>query len=94
MEILLTETTTLGVRHYEAERRSLPRKAERLDTPWGTVGLKWIRRPGLQNRSVPEFTIEYDDLKSLAARERKTLKQMEALVRAYLTRRNKSACSP
>ena len=92
-EILLAETTTLGVRFYEAERRSLPRKAERLDTPWGTVGLKWIQRPSPQDRSAPEFTIEYDDLKSLAAREHKTLKQMDALVRAYVTR-NKSACTP
>jgi len=93
MGILLAETTTLGVRFYEAERQILPRKTERLETPWGTVGLKRFKRPGPANRSAPEFTIEYEDLKSLAAREHKSLKEVETLLRSYLTR-HKSACTP
>jgi pyridinium-3,5-bisthiocarboxylic acid mononucleotide nickel chelatase len=93
MGILLAETTTLGVRFYEAGRQSLARKSERLKTPWGPVGLKWIERLDPQKCPAPEFTIEYDDLKSLAAREHKSLKQMEALLRAYITR-NKYACTP
>ena len=64
-----------------------------METPWGTVGLKWFKRPGPAHRSAPEFTIEYEDLKSLAAREHKSLKEMETLLRAYLTR-HKSACTP
>jgi len=93
MGILLAETTTLGVRFYEAERQILPRKTERLETPWGTVGLKRFKRPGPANRSAPEFTIEYEDLKNLAAREHKSLKEVETLLRSYLTR-HKSACTP
>jgi len=93
MGILLAETTTLGVRFYEAERRILPRETERLETPWGTVGLKRFKRPGPGHRSAPEFTIEYEDLKSLAAREDKSLKEMETLLRSYLTR-HKSTCTP
>ena len=93
MEILLAETTTLGVRFYEAERQILPRKTERLETPWGTVGLKRFKRPGPANRPAPEFTIEYEDLKNLAAREHKSLKEVETLLRSYLTR-HKSACTP
>ena len=56
MGILLAETTTLGVRFYEAERQILPRKTERLETPWGTVGLKRVVpprrsvRPGFYHR--------------------------------------------
>ena len=86
MGILLAETTTLGVRFYEAERQILPRKTERRKTPWGTVGLKRFRRPGLAPRSAPEFTIEYEDLKSLAGREHKSLKEMETLLRSFFTR--------
>ncbi len=91
--ILLAETTTLGVRYHEAEREILSRKTERLPTPWGTIGLKWVKRPGLASRPAADFTIEYDDLKSLAAREHKSLKEMETLLRSFCAR-HKSACTP
>jgi uncharacterized protein (DUF111 family) len=88
----MAETTTLGVRFYEAERQTLPRKTERWETPWGTVGLKRFTRPGPLQRFAPEFTIEYEDLKSLAAREHKSLGEMETLLRSHLIR-HKSACT-
>jgi uncharacterized protein (TIGR00299 family) protein len=90
--ILLAETTTLGVRFYEAGRHILSRTTERLETPWGTIGLKRFKRPGPAKGPAPEFTIEYEDLKNLAAREHKSLKEMEALLRSHLAR-HKSACT-
>jgi pyridinium-3,5-bisthiocarboxylic acid mononucleotide nickel chelatase len=91
--ILLTETTTLGVRHHEVERQTLSRKTERLETPWGTIGLKRFKRPGPADGLAAEFTIEYEDLKSLAAREQKSLREMETLLRSFIAR-HKSACTP
>jgi uncharacterized protein (TIGR00299 family) protein len=87
--ILLAETTTLGVRFHEAERQILSRKTERRETPWGIIGLKRVKRPG----PAAEYTLEYEDLKSLAAREHKSLKEMEALLRSFFTR-HKSTCTP
>jgi pyridinium-3,5-bisthiocarboxylic acid mononucleotide nickel chelatase len=91
--ILLAETTTLGVRYHEVERQILTRKMERVETPWGTVGLKRVKRPGPADGPAAEYTIEYEDLKGLAVREHKSLKEMEALLRSFFTR-HKSACTP
>jgi uncharacterized protein (TIGR00299 family) protein len=92
MGILLAETTTLGVRFYEAGRLSLPRTIETRETSWGPVRVKRVNRPVDTKSALRDFTIEYEDLKSLAAREHKSLKEMETLLRSYLTR-HKSACT-
>jgi uncharacterized protein (TIGR00299 family) protein len=52
---LLTETTSLGVRFYEARRHMLPRKAAEVDTPWGRVAVKQIDNLDGSVRLVPEY---------------------------------------
>jgi uncharacterized protein (DUF111 family) len=52
---ILTETTSLGVRHYEAGRHMLPRSAETLETSFGKVSVKRVCSPQGQIRRVPEY---------------------------------------
>jgi pyridinium-3,5-bisthiocarboxylic acid mononucleotide nickel chelatase len=60
--LLLAETTTLGVRYYEMKRRTLERVFEIVETPYGKVSVKVARQ---QNR-VLHVQPEYDDCVKLA----------------------------
>lgn len=85
--VLLTETTTLGVRYFEAGRTTLPRTERRVKTPWGEVGIKETARLG-----IAEYGIEYEDLKKIAGRSGKSIKELEGLIRGWLSGHD-SACS-
>ena len=91
--LLLAETTTLGVRYHEVGRKILARRGRRLATPWGEVGIKEVQRPGKADAGFQDYALEYDDLKQTAAREKKSLKEMEGLLRGWIERYN-SPCSP
>ncbi len=52
---ILSETTTLGVRHHEVNRRILEREIITVETEWGIVSVKKIRGPGGGWRLVPEY---------------------------------------
>jgi uncharacterized protein (DUF111 family) len=65
-ELLLDETTTLGLRMYRAERRVLDRRWEAVETPYGVVRVKIAS----ENGRVRNFAPEYEDCRQLA-RERK-----------------------
>jgi hypothetical protein len=55
IERILTETTTLGVRYYDVNRRILEREAITVDTRFGPIAAKRIKRPGGAARIVPEY---------------------------------------
>ncbi|MFH1138589.1 MAG: nickel pincer cofactor biosynthesis protein LarC [Pseudomonadota bacterium] len=52
--LVLAETSTLGVRHHSVDRRTLPRAAGTVDTPWGPAKVKVIQREG-RREVAPEF---------------------------------------
>jgi len=52
---ILTETTSLGVRYFEAGRYMLPRSAETLETSFGRVAVKRVCSPQGEIRRVPEY---------------------------------------
>jgi hypothetical protein len=52
---ILTETTSLGVRCFEAGRFMLPRSAETIDTSFGKVAVKRVCSPQGEVRRVPEY---------------------------------------
>jgi hypothetical protein len=52
---LLCETSTLGVRRYLVERRTLPRQPTLVATPWGQVAGMAAELPGGGVRFAPEF---------------------------------------
>lgn len=64
-DVILAETTTLGIRSYTAERRVLERAWVPVETPWGEVRVK----VGLEGGVVRNFAPEYEDCRRIA-RER------------------------
>jgi pyridinium-3,5-bisthiocarboxylic acid mononucleotide nickel chelatase len=74
IEMLLVETTTLGVRHYEAKRRVLERSIEEVETFYGRVRIK-VARDG--ERTL-HFQPEYDDCARLAVDTNTPLIEVQA----------------
>ena len=54
-EIILSETTTIGIRRLQMERTCLPRAIESVETPWGDVLVKTVRLPDSTRRTTPEY---------------------------------------
>ena len=53
--LLLLETSTIGVRWREVERRALPRETRQLNVMGHTIAAKIVRLPNGQERIKPEF---------------------------------------
>ena len=62
MKIIFEETTTIGLRFYEAQRRTLTREINQVNTRFGRVNIKVSK---LGNKVVRR-TPEYEDCKKLA----------------------------
>jgi hypothetical protein len=62
VQVLLKETSTLGVRHYDVDRVVLPRKQIMIMTPFGKVRVKI----GTRNNSTLTISPEYEDCKKIA----------------------------
>jgi uncharacterized protein (TIGR00299 family) protein len=74
VDLLFRETTTIGVRSYEARRRVLERQTVSVETPLGTVRMKVARLNGHVLNASPEF----EDCQRLAAERGVPLKQVLA----------------
>lgn len=72
--LLFRETTTLGVRSYEARRRVLARETVAIETPHGRVRMKLARLNGSVLNAAPE----YEDCRRIAAERGVPLKQVLA----------------
>lgn len=77
-ELLLRESTTLGVRAHRVERAILDRRVDSVELPWGTVRVK----VGLLNGTVYNVAPEYEDCRSLAAKNGVPLKEVQAAAAA------------
>lgn len=62
IEILLTETSTFGVRYNIYNRKELKRKFEIIDTKYGKIKVKL----GYHNNKLIKATPEYDECKIIA----------------------------
>lgn len=79
-ELLLTETSTLGLRYREERRICLERHHVDVATEWGRVRVKVGRWKGRELTATPEF----EDCRALAAAAGVPLKRiLEAALRAY-----------
>jgi uncharacterized protein (TIGR00299 family) protein len=78
IELLLAETTTLGVRYYQAHRRVLERATETVDTEYGLVRIKVARDGG---RTL-HFQPEYEDCARLAVESQTPLIEVQAAASA------------
>jgi hypothetical protein len=80
-QMLFEQTTTIGVRIYEARRKVLDRQLVSVETPYGPVKIKVARREGKVLNVAPE----YEDCQRLATEKGVPLKQvMMAAQAAYL----------
>ena len=71
-DLLLAETTTLGIRHYAAQRRVLERSWKTVSTVYGDVRIKVAAEGG----AIRNFAPEYEDCKKLAEKKKVPLKMV------------------
>ncbi len=71
-QMLFEETTTIGVRIYEARRKILDRELVSVETPYGAVNVKVSSRDGKVLNVAPE----YEDCQRLATEKGVPLKQV------------------
>jgi hypothetical protein len=55
MDLLFSESTTLGVRFHFTQRRILERFSVEMDSPWGRIKVKKVFRPDGSFHLLPEF---------------------------------------
>ncbi len=79
IEIILRETTTLGLRYYGAQRFALERTTGNLETEWGRVKVKIVRGTDGQQIVYPE----YEECRKIANKHKVPLKYVyQKIVRA------------
>jgi uncharacterized protein (TIGR00299 family) protein len=71
-QLLFEQTTTIGLRIYEARRKVLDREIAEVETAYGKVRVKVAK----QNGKVVNVAPEYDDCQRLAAEKAVPLKQV------------------
>ena len=78
--LLLTETSSLGVRVHEDERYELERHPAQVETAFGTIALKVATLPDGSHRAVPEF----ESVRAAAERAGRPLREVsEAAIGAW-----------
>ncbi len=83
MRFVFQETTTLGVRTYEVERRALDRSVVRVETQYGPIDVKVARLNGHVVNEMPEF----EQCRTISRQSGVPLKRVEEAARAALERR-------
>lgn len=80
-DLLLRESTTLGVRFHRSERTILERRFQPVQTPWGEVSVKL----GLRDGTVWNAQPEYEDCRRIAKAAGVPLKEVHAAALAALS---------
>jgi uncharacterized protein (DUF111 family) len=79
-DIIFSETTTIGLRHYEVDRVCLERESVPVKTSVGIVRVKVAKHHGRVVNAVPEF----EDCVELAVLHNRPVKEIQALaLQAY-----------
>jgi uncharacterized protein (TIGR00299 family) protein len=79
-KLMFAETTTLGVRRRNEQRRVLERRWETVATAWGPVRIKIAN----MNGTVSNYAPEYEDCRALAEKHHVPLKKvMEEALRRF-----------
>ena len=71
-EILMAESTTLGVRSIDWDRVVLPRHSQKVSTPFGRIGIKFVHT----GKGRIEVSAEYDDCKRAARKHQTSLREV------------------
>src|SRR5262252_7796049 len=79
-EVIFSETTTIGLRHYDVDRECLQRELVTIETPIGPVRFKVARHNGRVVNATPEF----DDCVALARAKHVSVKDVQTIaIAAY-----------
>lgn len=81
-DLIFQQTTTIGLRVYEARRRTLERETRTVETPLGPVRMKLARLNGRVLNAAPE----YEDCQRIARERNLPLKQVLAEAHYYFRR--------
>ncbi len=73
-DIIFRETTTIGLRHYRTERKTLEREIRKIRTQYGIVRYKISRHAG----KIVTATPEYDDLRAISEKTAIPIKELAA----------------
>jgi uncharacterized protein (DUF111 family) len=73
---ILSETTAIGVRHFQVERTKVPRKVKHVTTSFGKVRVKEVPSPTGGLSMVPE----YEDCKKIAQEQNIPLKKVYEII--------------
>jgi uncharacterized protein (TIGR00299 family) protein len=84
-ELLFAETTTLGVRAYEVERRALERKLVRVETQYGPIDVKVASLNGHIVKDMPE----YEQCRQAALKANVPLRLVEDAARSAFAKSSK-----
>ena len=84
MKLLFNETTTLGIRSYEVNRRALQRSVVRVETQYGPIDVKVAHLDGRVVNQMPEF----EQCREAAARAGVPLKIVEEAARVAIAKLN------
>lgn len=76
-QLLLTETSAIGLRFRQEQRRTLPRRLGTIPTPAGEVKVKLVETP-----AGPRMTPEYEDCRRLALERGMAITEIYRLVAA------------
>jgi len=82
LQLLFTETTTIGIRNYQIERRALDRKVVSVETEYGPIDVKVASMNGRVVNAMPEF----EQCRSAARNADVPLKVVEDAVRVALAK--------
>ena len=55
LDLLFSETTTLGIRSYQVQRRALERRTVRVETQYGPIDVKVAQLNGHVVKEMPEY---------------------------------------
>lgn len=81
-QMVFAETTTLGLRSYQVERRTLDREIVRVETEYGPIDLKVARLNGHIIKGTPE----YDQCRQAAVNANVPLRDVESAARSALAK--------
>ncbi len=86
IELIFHETTTIGLRYFEAERRLLQRRLVKVLTVFGSIHVKVSHR----GEKIVNFAPEYADCKAAAEHHNVPLRQVMAAAVAAFERMNET----
>jgi len=81
-DLVFSETTTLGIRSYEVERRALQRKIVTVETQYGSIDVKVAQLNGHVLKAMPE----YEQCREAARRANVPLRLIEEAAQAALAK--------